>query len=224
MSEKTREEVEIDPETGFVVEGQKHGQTVEGPQSGASLDQVREILFGSHTRNFEQRLTQVERGLEQAVSNLTDEMTGRIDKLDNLIKNELKDLLDKLGKQREERSALFQQLKNEIESSCGALEKRIDELSERVDNVHNDTQGELRRQVETINEEMEQKVGGFKQDLTTEAGRLRAEMVDRTALSSLFSELALRMTNLSDSRGQDPTQTVVDTLDEVLGSSAPDSA
>ncbi|MCP3982029.1 MAG: hypothetical protein GY716_22215 [bacterium] len=216
--------VEIDPETGIAIEalapenGDSDPPAQTAEPTGAELNQLREILVGSQTRNIEQRLARMEQRFEMAVASLTEEANDRIETLEGSLKDQLTSLCDKLSAQREERSKLFQQLKSDLETATKKLETKDGEISDRVSKMQGELRADILRQVNSVNEELDQRSETLSQELAGTAVTLRNESVDRATLSELLTQVALGINQPPDMMPELTQADTEEALDSVLGS------
>ena len=71
--------------------------------SGASVEKIREILFGSQIKNYEARFARLEEALARETSEIKDTMRRRLDSLEAFFKSETESLAARLKSERRAR-------------------------------------------------------------------------------------------------------------------------
>jgi hypothetical protein len=168
---------------------------VADPAGGASLDKVRDILFGVQMRDYERRFARLEERLLKDTSDLKDEVKKRIDALDQYIRSETGSLGDRLKTEREERVEVAAEGMRELRESSRAHEKRSAQLDEQLSKSQRDLREQILDQHRRLSEEIRQKVDDVLASLAREAETLRADKTDRATLASLLTEMAMRLTD-----------------------------
>ncbi|PIE69008.1 MAG: hypothetical protein CSA21_04270 [Deltaproteobacteria bacterium] len=84
----------------------------------SSMDQVRELLMGTHLKDMGIRMKRQEEMFLREIAKLRDDMQNRVDSLENFMKNEFASLLRRLQEEKDERSSL---LKNEHRERTEAI-------------------------------------------------------------------------------------------------------
>ncbi len=92
------------------------------------MDQVRELLMGTHMKAMETRMKRQEATFLREIAKLRDDMQNRVDSLENFMKNEFASFLRRLQEEKDERASL---LKNEHRERTEAVSS---EQKERVRN------------------------------------------------------------------------------------------
>ena len=110
---------------------------------GASLDKVRDILFGVQMRDYDRRFARLEERLVKETADLKDEVKKRLDALDAYVKNETESLADRLKVEREEREQASADGSRALAEAARTLEKKAGQLDEQL----NKNQRELRQQI-----------------------------------------------------------------------------
>jgi exonuclease VII large subunit len=159
-----------------------------------SLSQVREILLGPVSRSIEQRMTRLEERLDQSIRRMEESVSGRAEELQQRLRDETERLDRDMGELRETHSEEMQQTKSEIDLAIDTWQEKAGLLSEELSSVQQLVRDEL----------------------TREAGRLRGELVDRGTLSSLFSEIALRVNGAGGTLTAEPGESEAE-IDDLLG-------
>jgi hypothetical protein len=162
---------------------------------GASLDKVRDILFGVQMRDYDRRFARLEERLVKETADLKDEVKKRLDALDAYVKNETESLADRLKVERDEREQASADGSRALAEAARTLEKKAGQLDEQL----NKNQRELRQQIldqsQRLSDDMRVKVEDVLATLAREAESLRSEKTDRATLASLLNEMAMRLTD-----------------------------
>ena len=88
-----------------------------------SIDQVRNILFGAQTRQFDQRLAQMDDKFNKQLAELRNETLRMIDSLETYVKKEVSSLADDLRNEGETRSEAV----DKLAQAASTLEKGVRE-------------------------------------------------------------------------------------------------
>lgn len=134
----------------------------------ASLHKIREILVGPTTRAVDERLDEFRKQIETANQKHQQETGTRLEALE-------KQLRSGLEHQQVKNDAAIEQMQRNFESKLDELRKQTGASSERIE-----------REMEAIR-------AGLDRALAS----LRAEIIDRQSMASLFSEMSLRVASES---------------------------
>ena len=147
-----------------------------------NIDQIREILFGSHIRDYETRFVRLEQALLKEAADVRESARQRIDGLETFVKHELETLQGKLKGERDER----------LESGAGLLKKIVD-VDDRASHAIQEARDQLMQHGRSAAEQLaakEREIGAL---LEKRFEELKKDKTDRSALAALFSEVALRL-------------------------------
>ena len=167
---------------------------VADPAGGASLDKVRDILFGVQMRDYERRFARLEERLLKDTSDLKDEVKKRVDALEQYIRNETGSLADRLKTEREERVEGAADSMRELRESSRAHEKRASQLDEQMYAPARSAR-QILDQHRRLSDDIRQRVDEVLAALARETETLRADKTDRATLASLLTEMAMRLTD-----------------------------
>jgi uncharacterized protein Yka (UPF0111/DUF47 family) len=163
-------------ESGFVAAG----------QSGSSLEQVRELLFGQSQREFERKLARIDAHLASQGDDVRKEMRRRLEELQGHLFQEMETLAGRLGSERSEHSDAMNHLAREMRESIGALEQRMTRFEESLGRIQRDVRQQILDQSKHFIEEMQvvkaELLRVLEHELTSFAGeeRLGGSLVDDT--------------------------------------------
>jgi hypothetical protein len=132
--------------------------------AGSNIDQLRDIIFGGQMREYEKRFARMEERLVKEISELREEVRQRCATLERYARDELQSVTERLA------------ATNEMASK-----------------QHRELRGQLLEQTQSLTEEAHRRAIELRSVIDDEAARLRDEKADRTALSDLLVELALRL-------------------------------
>ena len=162
---------------------------------GASIDKVRDILFGNQVREFERRFVRLDERLAKEISDMKAEMKSRLDALELYTKKEVESLVDQIKAEHADRLDANASLSRELGDTAKSLERRA--LA--IDEQHSKGQRELRQQMleqdHRLTDEIRKRADEIFAALAREAQELRSDKTDRSTLASLLTEMALRLTN-----------------------------
>ena len=160
-----------------------------------SIDKVRDILFGSQMREVERRFARLEERLIKETSDLKEDLRKRLDALEAYARKEDEALADQLRAERTDRADAHASLSSDLKETAKAQDKRTSALDEQVAKGHRDLRQQMLDQHQRLSDDLRSKVDEVLAALAREAQQLRSDKTDRTALASLLTEMAMRLTN-----------------------------
>jgi hypothetical protein len=166
--------------------------------SGASVDKIREILFGSQIKNYETRFARLEDALARETAAIKDTMKRRLDSLEAFFKSETESLAARLKAERDEREETLNNISRELKAASAQLSKKILDLDNRAAQDRSAARQELMAESRKLLDEIRQRNDSLSALLETRVQELRNAKTDRSALAALFVELAVRLKDESD--------------------------
>jgi hypothetical protein len=159
----------------------------------ASLDKVRDILFGAQAREYERRLIRLEERLAKETADLRDDMRQRLEVLEAFVRRESESLADRLTRERDERTAGARDLSAEIKDVARTHEQTAAAFDERLAREHRDLRQQMLDQYNRLSETLREKTDDLVATIAREAHELRNEKASRAVLASLLTEMAMRL-------------------------------
>ncbi len=179
-------EEEKDTSSEVRAEGSYTGKSL--LESG-NLDKIRDILFGVQARAYEQRFTRMEDQLASEIADLREEARKRSDSLENYIKEEVQSLGERLKSEQDDRNRLA----GEVSQQFKEVEEKLSKLGDRLTELHRDLNSRILEQSKELRNELQESREQILALLKKNVGELRFDKVDHNVLSSLFSEMGLRL-------------------------------
>ena len=171
------------------------GAAVAVEAAGGNLEKIRDILFGAQVHDFEKRFARLEDRLLKETSDARAETKKRFEALEAFIKKEVDSLSERIKTEQAERTESGKEISRELREAARTLEKKLAQL----DDVTSKAQRELRQQIldqsKALTEEIRNRIRETATALTKELRELRSEKTDRSALASLFTDAAMRLSN-----------------------------
>lgn len=166
----------------------------DSPLSDANnVEKIRDILFGNQIRDFDQKFTQLQDQLSKELNDLRSESKMRLDSLENFVKSEFESLNSRLEGEKKLRTSELEDVSDQLEKQLKLLQGKF--LEQELQN--NDSARALRQllleQSNELFDKMTQKQTEDRELLKRIRDEINTEKVDRSALSSLFTELALQV-------------------------------
>jgi hypothetical protein len=164
------------------------------PSTG-NIDKIRDILFGAQMQDYEKRFKRLETRLIKEISDLKEDTRKRFDALEVFANKELDNLADRLKSEQTERLDAEKDIIKDHKEDHKSVEKKLSQLDEHSNKERRDLRQQILELNKSLSNEIEAKNEELTQILDQAASELRADKVDRSALSNLFTEVALRLHN-----------------------------
>jgi DNA repair exonuclease SbcCD ATPase subunit len=161
----------------------------------ASLDKVRDILFGHQMRDVDRRFARLEERMAKDARDLKDEIKRRLDAFEQFVKGETESLSSQVRNEQAERTEGDAKQARELADATRAFERRTTALDEQQSKNQREMRQQLLEQHQRLSDDLRQKVDELLAALAREAQELRHDKTDRQALASLLKEMAMRLTD-----------------------------
>jgi len=162
---------------------------------GGNLDKVRDILFGGQLRDTDRRFGRLEERLSQETVELKEEVRKRLSVLEQFVKQEVESLADRIRTEHEERTDADKDASREMRDMGKAFEKKMGQLEDQIARVQRELRQQLLELHQNVTEEIRQRSDEILARLARESGELRVDKLDRTALATMLTEMAMRLNN-----------------------------
>ena len=163
-----------------------------------SLDKVRDILFGGQMRAVESRLQGLEERIMREQASMRSDFTKQLADADAAAKREAQALGERIVAERTKRTEELKSLSAEIKEVLRSLEKRHVKLEELTGLADAEIRDQILQQSRAISAEIERLSQRVSADLNREVSSLRNDKTDVSAIVSVFSDMATRLSG--DSR------------------------
>jgi hypothetical protein len=154
-----------------------------------NVDKIRDILFGGQMRDYDKRFSRLEERVTKETAELREHTKRSVDALEYFVKSEFEALSARLDAERQGRDGVAR----DLQDTARAIEKKLQDFENQTSQVHRDLRQNILEQSKALNEEIHRKHDEVSTTLKREVADLNHEKTDRAALSSLFTELALRL-------------------------------
>ena len=161
--------------------------------AGASVEKIRDILFGSQIKNYDSRFGHLEETLVRETNDLKDTMKRRFESLEDFFKNETAALAARLKAEREERATTLSNMDRDVKASHEALAKKIIDLDGSTGAAHSGLRGELMAESRKLLDEIRQRHDSLNALLERRVDELRNQKTDRHLLAGLLTEIAAQL-------------------------------
>ena len=178
-----------------------HSQVLRG--SAGNVDKIRDILFGSQMRDYEARFARLEETLIKETLEIRESSRRRFDQLETYIKREFETVQAKFKSERDERLDVAARHSRELQELGESLSRRIRDLDDRTTAAERDLRSQMMDQAREITGEMHAGHAQVVGVLEKRVHELRDGKADRAALATLFTEVALRLSDQFKIPGSD---------------------
>ena len=161
----------------------------------ASLDKVRDILFGNQMRDVERRFARLEERLAKETADLKEDLRKRLDTLEAYMRRESESLEGQIKAERADRVDAHTSLSNELKDNARSFERRSTSIDEQQSKGQRDLRQQMLEQHQRLSEDLRQKVEEILATLSRTAQELRTDKTDRATLAALLTEVAMRLTD-----------------------------
>ncbi len=160
-----------------------------------NIDKIRDILFGSQSRDFERRFIKLEERIIKEMTDIRDDNRRKLDALEDFIKNEVKSLTDRLASEQNSRVDAVKELSSELKDLSHNFDRKVTNINEQAAKNESDLRQQMLTQSKNLSDEIQKRHNDMNNSLDRESSEIREDKADKTALAELFTEMALRLTN-----------------------------
>ncbi len=180
------------------------GVEAAGPETGASVDKIRDILFGSQIKNYEARFLRLEDNLVRETVELKETMRRRFESLEGYFKTETEALAGRIKVEREERTKGDHTIEQDLKSAHAELSRKLNELDASTAEAQSGLRKELMAEARKLMDEISERHDSLRSLLERRVAELRHLKTDRALLSAMFTEIANHIAddNPQDHRGE----------------------
>ena len=181
----------------------------------ASMEQVRELLFGAQLKDMETRFQRQEERFQREITDSRNALKTRLDSLENFMKSEIASILHRLkdeqtereevikAEQRErnenlkteqrERAEAVTLLTKDLAAANEALERKLTKLSGTLDNTERELRQLLQTESGALSVKMDEKYRDALDALAKTSSDIRKDMVYRSSFSTMLTEVAVKL-------------------------------
>jgi hypothetical protein len=160
-----------------------------------NVDKIRDILFGTQMRDYESRFARLEEALVKETAEIRETSRRRFDQLEAYMRKEFEAIQAKFKSERDERLDAAAQSSRKLEELGESLSRRIRDLDDRSSSAERDLRDNLHEQVRQLNEEIRRTQEHLLALLDRRHRELADAKTDRAALASMFTEVAMRLSD-----------------------------
>jgi hypothetical protein len=168
-----------------------------------NIDKIRDILFGSNMRDYEQRFARLEEALKKESADLRDTTRRHLESLEAFVHKELAALEGRLNVERDERSESNSRLAADLSITSTSIFKKIGEMENHEAQAKREIRNDLLQQSKELTDAIRDKGEELIALLERRSQELQHAKTDRAALAGLFNEVALRLTDQFKVTGAD---------------------
>jgi hypothetical protein len=175
------------------LEGDARPQVLRG--GAGNVDKIRDILFGSQMRDYESRFARLEEALAKETVEIRETSRRRFDQIEAYIKKEFEAVQARFKSERDERLDTVSLQSRELKELGDSLSRRLRDLDDRSSSVERDLRSQLMQQARDLGDEMVRSHDEMATLLDKRVRELTDSKTDRAALATLFTEVALRLSD-----------------------------
>jgi hypothetical protein len=168
-----------------------------------NIDKIRDILFGSNMRDYEQRFARLEEALKKESSDLRAATHHQLQTLEAFVRKELEVLEARLNTERDERSESHSRLAADLSGTSMSILRKIGEVENHEAQANREIRSDLLQQSKELTDAIRAKGEELIALLERRAQELQHAKTDRAALAGLFNEVAVRLTDQFKVTGAD---------------------
>jgi hypothetical protein len=178
-----------------IAESQPISSQINAPEAAASVDKIRDIIFGSQIKNYEARFVRLEENLTRETAELKDTLRKRFESIESFFKSESEALALRLKAEREERASLISTLERDMKDAQSAFARRLNDMDAAMSEGQSALRKELMTESRKLLEEIGERHDSIRSLMESRVSELRTQKTDRALMSDLFREMAAQLDN-----------------------------
>jgi hypothetical protein len=168
-----------------------------------NIDKIRDIIFGTHMRDYEQRFSRLEETLRKESLDIRDTTRRHLEALEAFVHKELAALESRLNIERDERAESHSRLSADLTTHSASVFKKIGDVENQEAQAKREIRNDLLQQSKELTDAIRAKGEELVALLERRSQELQHAKTDRAALANLFSEVSLRLTDQFKVTGAD---------------------
>ena len=156
-----------------------------------SLDKVREILFGTQAKNFENQFQRLEDRINREAEEIKDNLKVRLDALESFVKKELEIISQQAKAEQVERLDLETKFSKEIKELQKLVGNKFSYVEEQSLKGHKELRQQILDQNKSLSNEIQNRNDSLKEALVQGNQELKDVKVSRVLLAELLMKLAV---------------------------------
>jgi uncharacterized protein YaaN involved in tellurite resistance len=174
---------------------QEQNRSQQLPEDGSgNVDKIRDILFGTHIRDYESRFKRLEENLVRESAEIREMTRQRLDALEEYIKKEFESQTQRLKSERDERTANVEQQERELRDLSQNLSRRLTEANDLAAETSRSIRAEILSRSNSLLQELQNRHQEASTTLDRHVSELKDAKTDRATLAGLLNEMAMRLT------------------------------
>lgn len=162
---------------------------------GDNLDRIRDILFGTQSRDRHARIGRLEDRLARDTADLRDDANRRFLALEAFARTEIEALAQRAAAEQAERSNAIDTVTRAAADASRAFERQLAQIDEQSARAQRGLRDQILEQSKTLADDIRRTSETISAALDQAVEALRREKADRSALAALLSEMAVRLTS-----------------------------
>lgn len=162
-------------------------------EAAASVDKIRDIIFGSQIKNYEARFLRLEENLNRETAELKETMRRRFESIEDFFKSESEALAARLRSEREERTSSLSDLERDMKESHNNFSRRLNDIDATARDGDSALRKELMTEARKLLDEISHHHDSLRSLMETRVSELRAQKTDRAFMSDLLREMASQL-------------------------------
>ena len=158
-----------------------------------NLEKVRDILFGTQSREFEERCNYLEQRLLQESMDLKDQLTRSLEEIKAYVNSEVSRLTNQIQQEQAGRSNSVEEVGQVIRTMGSQLESRLSGLHDQTTTQHQKLEGLLTQQKAELTEQQQQALADMQGRFQEALNELKTDKTDRAGLAEMLMDVALRL-------------------------------
>ncbi|HAO20771.1 MAG TPA: hypothetical protein DCQ37_10075 [Desulfobacteraceae bacterium] len=166
-----------------------------GKDAAGNIDKIRDLIFGNQMQDYEKRFGRLEERMFKEMTDSKSESKKNFDSLEKYLNKEIEMLKDRISQEQNTRTEAFKELSRQLKDTTRSFEKKIDSMGDQFNESSNDLRQQISDLSLSLRNDVRQKYEEILYAIEQTADELRTNKVDRSALSGLLSEMAMRIAN-----------------------------
>lgn len=170
-------------------------------QDEEQMSKVREILFGSKSRQLEHSVARLEERLKADQASMRTEFLERFHSLESYFKGEVKAVLEQILREESTRADSVKRLQQALDNTSQELADKTREINKRLDASERELREQILQARQRLTDDLMGRTHELSEFIQSEAKELRKGKTDRTKMAALLSDMATRLSELEADEG-----------------------